>query len=167
MVQASAADVAAIGSLQDKERHAAAMQAVAAAMGEITSLMIRSPQHANFTVADLEWLIVPALQNKQFLLVHVPRGQGQPPVPAAAVLWATVSPELDAQLRMDPSIRLKLSAEHRTSGSHVWLTDMIGDPRAGTEGVEQLRRTTFKGRSVTFVSRDPSGTPLLVDRPAV
>ena len=140
-----------------------ALTAVAAALGEVTSLAIRASQIAQYSIADLEWLIVPAIRNRQFLIVRAPAPQSAVALPSAAILWSSVSDAIDAQLRSVPGQRLKLSAEERRSGDHIWITDLIGHPTLLQEAMRNLVATRFKGQLISYFARNAEGADIVVD----
>jgi hemolysin-activating ACP:hemolysin acyltransferase len=135
----------------------------AAALGELTSLLVRSPDHAHFSIPDVEWLLMPAIFNRQYLLVHAKVPGKDLTLPAAAVLWASVSPEIDAQYRATPGIRLKLDSDQRKSGDNIWFTDLIGDRRLQNEAIGRLRAGVLQGRRVTLVNTETPHAPAIMD----
>jgi hemolysin-activating ACP:hemolysin acyltransferase len=147
----------------DKKRLKDGLTAMAAALGEVTSLLVRSREHAGYTLPDLEWLLVPAIFNRQFLIVRAQLQGASVPLPAACLLWATVSDEIDAQYRATPGQRLKLSNEQRKSGDNVWITDFVGDRRMLNEAVNRLRAGTFKGRRISFFGLEDPAKPTVID----
>ncbi len=89
-------------------------------LGEMTWLLSQSPIHRALCIADLEWLVMPALLNQQFYLFR----DGAQPVGLA--LWATCTPAAAEKLdrgMMEPENRLTL--EEWSSGEQVWLVDLI------------------------------------------
>jgi cytolysin-activating lysine-acyltransferase len=89
-------------------------------LGEMTWLLSQSPIHRAFHIADLEWLIMPALLNQQFYLFR----DGAQPVGLA--LWAKCTPAAAEKLdggMIEPENRLTL--EEWSSGDAVWLVDLV------------------------------------------
>lgn len=135
----------------------------AAALGELTSLLIRSPEHSKFTLADMDWLVIPAVVNRQFLIIRA-ASPGEPtPLPAAAVLWASVSDEYDALFKQNPGQRYSLNAEQRNSGSNIWVTDVVGVPLIWNKALTRLRSTVFKGKKIVFIRREADGSASIVE----
>lgn len=96
-------------------------------LGEMTWLLTRSPLHRAMQIADIEWLLMPALLKKQFYLFR----DGDQPVGLA--LWAKCGSEAEKKLKggmIEPANRLTL--EEWDSGNRVWLVDLIA-PFASTE----------------------------------
>ncbi len=69
-------------------------------LANAVALFLRSPAHRHYTLADLEWCLLPALALNQFMAAEMKLPDGQA-VPAALVLWARVSAEVDARIRGD------------------------------------------------------------------
>lgn len=89
-------------------------------LGEITWLLTQSPLHKALAIADLEWLVMPALVHRQFYIFR----DGDKPIGVA--LWAKCGPEAEAKLdrgMIEPENRLTL--DEWNSGSAVWLVDLI------------------------------------------
>ncbi len=73
---------------------------VATILGEIVWLMSQSPEFKQYLISDLEWLVMPPILLRQFRLFY---HEGRP---AAVVLYARVSPEVDARLEASaPTLR--------------------------------------------------------------
>lgn len=151
------------GQDHSAEKRNAALHAASAALGEITSVIMRSRRHAAFAVGNLEALLMPALLKRQFLIVEAPSQPGDLPLPGAVLFWAEVSPEVDARLQTASDMPLSLSLDERTSGDIVWITDVAGDPRMINTGLDNLMRTRFSGRSVKLITKDETGAPMLVE----
>lgn len=103
----------------DAAPHADAIT-VSHALGEMVWLLTRSPLHRSLPLADLEWLIMPALLHQQF---YIFRDQGQP---VGLALWARCAPEAERKLDkgiMEPENRL-LPLDW-ISGDQVWLIDLV------------------------------------------
>jgi cytolysin-activating lysine-acyltransferase len=99
---------------------AAQAPTVSHVLGEMAWLMTQSLIHKAMAIGDLEWLIMPALIHRQFYIFR----DGDRPVGLA--LWAKCTPEAEAKLErgmIEPENRLTL--EEWTSGSSVWLVDLI------------------------------------------
>jgi hemolysin-activating ACP:hemolysin acyltransferase len=94
---------------------------MAAALGDIMSELLRSPQHRHAFISDLdlEWLVLPALATGQLALAQG-RSQGSGASAALAVLlWASVSDEVDARLSTNRDGPVRLRPAEWQSGSHV------------------------------------------------
>jgi cytolysin-activating lysine-acyltransferase len=124
-------------------------QAMAAAYGEIVALLARSPKYRHFSLADLEWLVVPALLANQFRIVSGKvKGQAGLQVPLGVAFWAFVSPEvaakLDAQQRDGAMFRL--APQEWKSGDVPWLLDIVAPPNVAKAMYKQLGESVFAGK---------------------
>lgn len=70
--------------------------------------------------------------------------------PIAVVLWASVSSETDARFRANPGQRVRLRPDEWTSGEHLWIVDMAGDPAAVTGALLELAGKQFAGKPVNL-----------------
>ena len=107
----------------------AADKTVAAVLGEIVWLMSRSDEFKQYLVADLEWLVMPAILLRQFRLFY---HEGRP---AAAVLYARMSEE--AAQRLDagaPTLR----PQDWQSGETVRIVKTIAPFGGGEEFAKEL-----------------------------
>jgi cytolysin-activating lysine-acyltransferase len=118
--------------------------------GEIVWLMSQSAAHKHFAIADLEWMVMPALLLNQYRLFH---HQGRP---IGAALWAFLSEEVEAKLSLNP---VRLRPDEWKSGDRCWLVDLIA-PGATAESklaavmLDDLRRTALKGQRFSFHKTD-------------
>lgn len=139
-------------------RRAVASKLAAAAFGEITALFMRSPSHGSMPVSELQWAVLPAVVNRQFSLIHVQTPDGRVNGPVGVVLWASVSPDIDARMTAAPGAPLRLSAGERRSGGIHWITDAVGSPAQVNEVISRLRRTVFRHQPVKIAVRGEDGT---------
>jgi len=137
---------------------------------QIVSVLMRDPGYRNLAIADLEWLVLPAVAAGQFRLAHatmpaageVAQQRGAL-VPAAVALWARVSPLVDKALSDNLDKGVRLSPGAWTSGDILWLIAVGGHPRAVPAFLRQLREHEFKGKPVKMRQRLPDGTRIVVD----
>ena len=134
----------------------AAPRTVSHMLGEMTWLLTQSPLHKAFSIADLEWLVMPALIHQQFYMFR----DGDQPVGLA--MWAKCTPAAVAKLdrgMIEPENRLTL--EEWASGDQVWLVDLIA-PFATTENkqreimIADLISKPLKGVEFKFHQTDPA-----------
>ena len=151
------------GPSEDIRRQTAGLTAAAAALGEMTSLLIRSPEHSSYKIADLEWMLVPAILNRQYLIVRSQINQDTVALPGACLLWASVSDDIDAQYRANPGQRLMLDAAQRRSGDNVWITDLVGNRRMLASTIDKLRSEAFAGRRMSHFSLSESAPASIID----
>ena len=152
----------------------------AQSFAQIVSVLMRDPGYRSLAIADLEWLVLPAVAAGQFRLAHAPMpaegmpAEGRPAdgavsqergalVPAAVALWARVSPLVDKALSENLDKGVRLSPGAWTSGDIVWLIAIGGHPRAVPAFLKQLREHEFKDRPVKMRRRMPDGARVVVD----
>jgi len=119
------------GSATGKAEPASAAPTISHLLGEMTWLLTQSPLHRAFSIADLEWLAMPALLHQQFYLF---RDKDQP---VGLAMWAKCSQAAVEKLHkgmVEPENRLTL--EDWKSGDQVWLVDLIA-PFANEENKQR------------------------------
>lgn len=113
--------------------------------GGAISLFMRSPAHRHYTLADLEWALIPPLALNQFMIAEAKLADGQA-IPVALVLWARVSAEVDARLSAALHYPIRLHPNEWQSGDIIWIVDAVGDAKAVQQGIEALTKTAFQGK---------------------
>lgn len=124
-------------------------QAMAAAYGEIVALLARSPKYRHFSLADLEWLVVPPLLANQFRIVSAKvKGPAGLQVPLGVAFWAFVSPEVAAKLeaQQKDGAMFRLAPQEWKSGDIPWLLDIIALPEVAKATYKQLGESVFAGK---------------------
>lgn len=125
-----------------------AKMTVSQALGEIVWLMTQSPIHKNLFLADLEWLVMPAMLAGQFRIFR----SGDQPVGLA--LWAFLDAETEA--RFGPAGG-RLKPEEWARGDRCWLVELIA-PYGGTEAMlEDLAKGSLVGKEVKMHRAGPGG----------
>lgn len=140
----------------DKIRAQAASLRNATAFTQAIGVFMRSPHYREYTIGDLEWLLIPALTNRQYRLAEAKTSDadGGRTLPAAIVLWAFVSTEVDQRLMEGGDSRPKLNPSEWTSGDIPWLVHAAGEARFIHPIVNDLMQTAFKDRKVKVLGRD-------------
>jgi cytolysin-activating lysine-acyltransferase len=141
---ASTGGTAALSPEEAKRRVQLAKQ-LAASFGELVMLLMHSPSERKHTLADLEWLAVPAVMNGQFALAEAQAKDTGVVTPVGALLWAFVSPEIDARLS-DVSKPVMLKPDEWRSGDIPWIILAVGDKRVVGGLLEKLTQPAFKGK---------------------
>lgn len=116
---------------------------------DLATLLMRDPQLKSLTIADLEWLLGPALATGQAATVKVRVSRGeQTTVVTAGALWAHVSGEVDARLAADKlsGAALRMGAADWRGGDQLWLLAVLGPPGVDAAVVSELDKQIFKGR---------------------
>jgi cytolysin-activating lysine-acyltransferase len=130
-----------------------------ATLGQIVLVLMRGRQSRNIFLGDLDWLVLPAIATNQFMLAEHRDGATGISVPAAAVLWARVSEQVDARLSASPDQRILLRPEEWASGTIPWLVEGVGEPRAVGRLVRTLVEERFPGVGIKTIGRSPDGAP--------
>ena len=143
----------------------------ARSFAQVVAVLMRDPNFRTMPLADLEWLVLPAVMSGQFRVAEAPaslgpdkatdkardKGPDTAPdkaktggvlVPVAVALWARVSGEIDKALAgsLDRPVRLK--PHQWASGEHVWLVAVAGDRRAVPKLIERIASTELKGQRI-------------------
>lgn len=143
----------------------------ARSFAQVVAVLMRDPNFRTMPLADLEWLVLPAVMSGQFRVAEAPASLGPDKatdkatdkardkapdkaktggvlVPVAVALWARVSGEIDKALAgsLDRPVRLK--PHQWASGEHVWLVAVAGDRRAVPKLIERIASTELKGQRI-------------------
>jgi hemolysin-activating ACP:hemolysin acyltransferase len=118
---------------------------------------MRSPHYKHYTLADLEWLVLPPLLTGQFSVAEAGDQQSSIRMPVAVALWANVSAEVDRRLSENLSSPMRLRPDEWRSGDIPWLVDAVGDARVVPQFLKQLSETAFKGCEVKMRVREATG----------
>ena len=109
-------------------------------LGEMTWLLQQSPLHRHFSIADLEWMIMPPLMLERYRIFRgnpnpLPQsetGEGEEAKPGTTpmglALWAMLSAEAEQKLNamvMGGKGPVKLRPDEWRSGDRLWLIDLI------------------------------------------
>jgi cytolysin-activating lysine-acyltransferase len=114
-------------------QQANADKTISAVLGEIVWLMSQSPEFKQYLISDLEWLVMPPILLRQFRLFY---HEGRP---AAVVLSARVSPEVEARLEAGaPTLR----PDDWKSGEKVRVVKVIAPFGGGEEFSAAVRSQT-------------------------
>jgi hemolysin-activating ACP:hemolysin acyltransferase len=158
-MSANGAPQAASGSdspLASKARRQAAMHN-SLALTQIIGVLMRSQHFRQYTLGDLEWLVIPPVMAGQYRIGEVKTKKEGATLPVAVLLWAKVSPEVDERLTQSDSPTLRLRPEDWTSGDILWLTHAAGEPRFVRHLLKQISETAFKGLAVKTRARGEDG----------
>lgn len=145
-------------SAVQKQQRIAALLSASTAFTQIVTLLMRSPLHKHLSLADLEWLVFPPLLSGQFRIANIGSKKSGAVVPAAVVLWAGVSSEVDKRLSENPKAPVRLRPDEWRSGEIIWLVEAVGEPAVVSKLLLQLNESTFKGREVRLRTRE-AGSP--------
>ena len=135
-------------------------QQINVAFAQVVTLMMRSQRFRHTFLAELEWLVAPAVATGQFLITEVKSAEAGFPAPVAAVLWASVSEAVDARLTASGG-KPKLKPGEWVSGGIPWLIDAIGEPQAAGSLIKKLAEERFAQVGLKSVERQPDGKMLV------
>lgn len=158
---AAVADQAPDLAPEELKRRAAAIKLVSAAFGQVVSVLMRAPHYKHYSLADLEWMVVPPLVTSQFSIVEAQSRKNGMSAPVCVVFWANVSAEVDARLSASPGEPIRLKPNEWRSGDILWVIDAIGDARAVTAVLKRLRENEWKGRAVKIRTRTKDGNAVV------
>jgi cytolysin-activating lysine-acyltransferase len=145
-------------SLTEKVRRDAITLRNALAFTQVIGVLMRSPHYRRYTLSDLEWLVIPPLLAGQFRIGEVKPDKNQgAAMPVAVVLWALVSEEVDKRLMETEEASFQLKPEEWKSGDIPWLVHAAGETRFVRHVVDELTKTTLKGRQIKVLARDQDG----------
>jgi cytolysin-activating lysine-acyltransferase len=133
-------------------------------LGDIVWVMSQSPGHKHFALADLEWMVMPALILGQYRIFR----DGQKPVGVA--LWAYLDEEAEKKVeagvgRLRPDewkAGSKLDPEKGIAGGEggkLWLIDLVcpfatPDNKLVEKCMADLIGSVFKGKAFKFHQTD-------------
>ncbi len=126
-------------------------------LGEIVSVLMRSPQHRAMSLADAHTMIAPALTSSQYLIAAAQDPTRTVATPVAVALWAQVSAEIDQRLSANPAEPVRLEPADWTSGDIPWLILVAGDQRAIQPMLAELQKTKLGGKAMKMRARTPDG----------
>ena len=133
--------------------------AFAVTFTRVVSVLMQSPHYKHYTLADLEWLVVPPLLAGQCAVMEATINGRQ--VPVAVALWASVSHEVDKRLSENLTAPVKLRPDEWQSGDVLWLIDAVGDVKAIPNLMKQVQETAFKGREAKVRTLDAHSRPVV------
>jgi cytolysin-activating lysine-acyltransferase len=143
------------------KRRADIAKRLAGAFGEIVSIMLRSDAHRLNYIAELEWLVLPAIASGQFSIADAQSKTLGVTAPIGAVMWASVSAEIDARLSANLMRPIRLKPEDWKSGDNLWIIEAIGDPRAIDQMFKAISQREWKGRVIKMRAMDDQGRPVV------
>ena len=130
---------------------------VAASFGEIVTLLMRTPTYRLHAIQDLEWMVGPAVMTGQFAVLEAQAKQTGLVSPIGAVLWAHVSPEIDARLSSQLDQPIRLAPPEWRSGTIPWIIITLGDQNVVAGILRQLATNVFKTEPARLRARTEDG----------
>lgn len=143
--------------VEEARRRAGLAKAAAAAFGEFVTLLMHAPSEKNRPLSDLEWMILPAIVTGQYVLADAQSKQTGAVLPVAGVIWALVSPEIDALLTNQADTAPKLRPQDWKSGNIPWIIMALGDQKVLGGLMQNLAKTVFKDKAAKVRARGKDG----------
>jgi hemolysin-activating ACP:hemolysin acyltransferase len=144
---------------EEAQRRAAIAIRQSLAFAQIISVLMRSSHYKHYTLADLEWLVLPPLLTGQFSVAEAAPKDGGARFPVAVALWASVSVEVDQRLSENLTAPIRLRPDEWKSGNILWLVDAVGDGRIVPALLKQLGETVWKTAEIKMRVVSEAGRP--------
>lgn len=149
-------------SVADQQKRAEQSARMLMKFGEIVSVLMRSDPFKALPIATLEGLVIPPLNAGQAIVAEA-RSKSQGFVtPVAAVLWARVSPAVDAKLSQNLDKPIQLAAEDWTSGDIPWLIAAAGEQKLIGPMLKGLVKGNLGGKPIKSRTTGRDGKPSIV-----
>ena len=142
-------------SSEQLTKMAATSKAMMAALGEVVALLMRLPQYKHYTLAELEWLVMPALVTGQFSLATAQSKANGLTSPVGLVMWATVSDAVDKRLNAATAEPIRLKPHEWKSGDNIWLVIAAGDGRVVQGLLQRLQEKEWAKKPAKYFARTP------------
>lgn len=111
-----------------------------------------APQTQRLSVEQLRMIIEPAIATGQFVVA----ASGEA---SAAVMWATVSHEIDKRARTELDKPFEIAPNEWRSGPHPWLVAVMGDTTTARSLIDMVGRGPLKGAPLFARMTTPEGAP--------
>ena len=146
-----------VKSLGPAQIGAALSKLFAANIGDVVMVFSRSPAHKHYSLADIEWMVLPAVSAGQFYVVEAANKQRGFRAPIAVVTWALVSEDVD-RLRQEQAEPLRrLRPDEWKGGTVAWLIDAAGDAAGVRAALQWLAAGPFKEKPLKMTVRGGGG----------
>jgi len=134
--------------------------------------MSQSPAHKHFSLADLEWMVMPPLALGQYRIFR----NGEQPLGVA--LWAYLSEESEKRLEAGatrlmpqewaPDMRIDAEGINAGEGGSLWLIDLIcptqtPENKLADICLHDLMSSVFTGKKFKMFQGDEGGRRRVVD----
>jgi hemolysin-activating ACP:hemolysin acyltransferase len=127
------------------------------AFGQIVSLLMRTQQFSGLPLAAVEALVVPAVLTRQYLVGEVQSTVNGIVAPVAAVLWASVSEDVDLRLSENLDKPFQLAPNEWKSGTLPWLILAAGDETMVNALLKQLQEKILGGKDLKMLVKRQDG----------
>ena len=126
---------------------------ISSILGTVAVLMIDSPMHQHFFLADMKWLVIPPIHLRQFRIFRRDNH------PFAYVSWAMLSEEAGERLKQGNH---RLRPDEWRSGDQAWIIDLIAPFGGHEEVLKDLKRNVFQDTKVRVFQMAPDKSGLAV-----
>ena len=117
--------------------------ALESTLGAISILASKSQAHKYLFLSDLEWLIIPPLIRKQFVVFRSEKNE-----PVAFVSWAKVSDEVEKRLLSGST---KLQPKDWDSGDKFYIMDIISPFAKSKDVLKELQEKHIKDKEAKIL----------------
>ena len=142
---------------------AAISKLISASIGDLVVVMSKSPAHKHYSLADIEWMVLPPVLAGQFYVAEATVSESGFRAPVAAVTWARVSVEVDARLRENAGKQIRLRPDEWSSGEIYWCIDLVGDIRGLNIALGWLLAGPFKDVACFTAMREADGSATIAE----
>jgi cytolysin-activating lysine-acyltransferase len=146
---------------EELQRRAQMAKQLSSAFGDIVTMLMRSQSERTRTLADLEWMVVPAMQTGQFAVAEAQQKETGMVTPMGVVLWAWVSEAVDKRLSAQLDKPMKLDPGEWKSGEIPWIVAAFGEPTVVNQLFQQLSKSVFTETPAKLRARDKDGKPFV------
>ena len=150
-----AADV--LKSLDPAQVGAAFSKLFAASIGDMVLVLSHSSAHKHYSLADIEWMVMPPVSTGQFYIVEAIDKKHGYRAPVAAVTWAFVSEEVDQLLQKQAGSLRRLRPDQWNCGEIGWLIGAAGAVEGVRTALRWLAAGPFKERPLKMTVRGVAG----------
>ncbi len=144
-------------ALEQAKRNLQVSKMLTLRFGEVVSLLMRTPSYKHYTLADMEWVVVPPLLHDQILIAEARDDAQGIAMPVGAAFWARVCDEVDEKLSNNLDRSIRLHPNEWQGGEHLWLIDVVGAPQIVKGLMDQLGEKVFEGKGFKVRKRDKDG----------
>jgi hemolysin-activating ACP:hemolysin acyltransferase len=148
-------------SLDPAQVGAAFSKLFAASIGDLVVVLSRSAAHKHYSLADIEWMVMPPVSAGQFYVVEAMDEKHGYRAPVAAVTWALVSEEVDLALQQQAGPSRRLRPDQWNNGTIGWLIDAVGDAVGVRTALLWLAAGPFKEQPLKMILRGADGAALV------
>ena len=139
-----------------KEQMAKLTREMFSSFGQITTVLMRSAEHRHAFLAELEWLVVPAILSSQYSISSAVQNNTGLAAPQAVVMWAHVSDLVDKRLAAGGG-KPRLRPHEWTSGQIPWLIDVVGDTKSASSLLKTIVEKRFAKTGLKTMHRAADG----------